>query len=40
LDKDPAITSGMLDTELYSWYGSAALPMYLPYSERISKKDH
>jgi uncharacterized protein YciI len=40
LAKDPAITSGMLDTEMFVWYGSAALPMYLPYSEKTTLKGH
>jgi hypothetical protein len=26
---NPSIASKFLDTELYSWYGSAALPEYL-----------
>ena len=34
---DPAIKSGLLAYDLLDWYGSAALPMYLPYSEKISK---
>lgn len=38
LETDPAIKSKVLDAELYNWYGSAALPMYLPYSEKIGKK--
>jgi uncharacterized protein YciI len=38
LEKDPAIKSGVLDTEFYGWYGSAALPVYLPAVEKIEKK--
>lgn len=34
---DPAVKSGLLAYDLLDWYGSAALPMYLPYSEKISK---
>lgn len=34
---DPAIKKGLLDFEIISWYGSAALPEYLPYSEKIWK---
>lgn len=34
---DPAIKNGLLDYELFSWYGSAALPEYLPASEKIWK---
>jgi uncharacterized protein YciI len=37
LQTDPAISSGLLSTELYKWYGSAALSEYLPFSEKISK---
>jgi uncharacterized protein YciI len=35
---DPAIKAKLLDPELYSWYGSAALPMYLPFSKKVEKK--
>jgi len=35
LRTDPAIENGLLDYEIFSWYGSAALPMYLPYSDQI-----
>lgn len=38
LATDPAINSKMLETELYGWYGSSALKMYLPYSEKVGKK--
>ncbi len=38
LKTDPAIQAKILDAELYGWYGSAALPMYLPYSETVQKK--
>ena len=37
LQSDPAIESGLLAYEIYEWYGSAALPEYLPYSDRIWK---
>lgn len=37
LQTDPAIQSGLLDFDLYSWYGSAALPAYIPISEKIWK---
>ncbi len=37
LQTDPAINSGLLDVELYNWYGSAALPEYLQYSEKVWK---
>jgi hypothetical protein len=37
LQTDPAIKSGLLGVELYKWYGSAALPEYLPFSEKVWK---
>lgn len=37
LQTDPAIKEGYLEAQLFNWYGSAALPAYLPYSERIWK---
>ena len=37
LETDPAIKYGLLHSELYAWYGSAALPMYLPASEQVGK---
>lgn len=37
LQTDPAIKEGLLDFELYKWYGSAALPEYLESSDRIWK---
>lgn len=38
LQTDPAISFGLLATELYTWYGSAALPEYLKSSDKIWKK--
>ncbi len=37
LQNDPAIKNGFLDYEIYSWYGSAALPEYLPFADQIWK---
>lgn len=34
---DPAINSKLLDADLYSWYGSAALPVYLDAALKIGK---
>jgi len=34
---DPAIKNGLLDYEIFTWYGSAALPEYLPVSGKIQK---
>jgi uncharacterized protein len=36
---DPAVKAKVLDAELYEWYGSAALPMYLPYHSKVQKKE-
>lgn len=38
LETDPAIKAKLLKPELYPWYGSAALPMYLDFHEKIEKK--
>ncbi|MCU0376795.1 MAG: YciI family protein [Bacteroidales bacterium] len=38
VQRDPTVINGIFDTELYPWYGSAALPMYLEYSDKISRK--
>ena len=38
LETDPVIKAKLLDAELYQWYGSAALPMYLPFSQKVEKK--
>ncbi len=35
LQTDLAIKNGLLDYELFTWYGSAALPEYLPFSDKI-----
>ncbi len=37
LQTDPAVKAGLLDLEIYDWYGSAALPEYLPFSDKIWK---
>lgn len=39
LETDPAVKEKVFEAELYEWYGSAALPEYLPYHERIEKKE-
>jgi hypothetical protein len=38
LSTDPAIKEKLLDAELFQWYGSAALPVYLKSHEKIEKK--
>lgn len=37
LQTDPAIKNKLLDYEIFTWYGSAALPAYLPVSDKIWK---
>jgi uncharacterized protein YciI len=37
LETDPAIKAKLLEPEIYEWYGSAALPIYLPYHEKVQK---
>jgi uncharacterized protein YciI len=38
LATDPAVKERMLDAELYEWYGSAALPLYLKFHDQVEKK--
>ena len=38
LETDPAIKAKVFETEIFNWYGSAALPMYLPFHKKIEKK--
>lgn len=38
LETDPAVKGKVLDADCYSWYGSAALPMYLPAVPKVEKK--
>ena len=37
LQTDPAVSSGLLEPEIYPWYGSAALPEYLEAADKIWK---
>lgn len=37
LQTDPAIKNKLLDYDLFTWYGSAALPEYLPFSDKVWK---
>lgn len=32
---DPAVENGLLDYEIFIWHGSAALPEYLPFSDKV-----
>ena len=40
LNSDPAVQAKLFDAEMYEWYGSAALPVYLPYHDKVQKKSH
>lgn len=40
LQTDPAIKAKLLDTEIFNWYGSAALPLYLRYHPEVTKEGH
>jgi len=37
LQSDPAVKENLLAVDIYKWYGSAALPQYLPDSDKIWK---
>ncbi|MBL7961320.1 hypothetical protein JNL27_13895 [bacterium] len=39
LQTDLAVKNGLLDYEIFTWYGSAALPEYLPFSDKIWKSN-
>lgn len=38
LETDPAVHAKIFEPELYEWYGSAALPIYMKYNEVVKKK--
>jgi uncharacterized protein len=38
LDTDPVLHSKLMEADIFEWYGSAALPKYLPYHSMIEKK--
>lgn len=38
LDTDPAVRAKLLEAELYEWYGSAALPLYLPFYKKLERR--
>ena len=39
LSTDPAVREKYLDAEFFPWYGSAALPMYLKWHDRVKKTE-
>jgi uncharacterized protein YciI len=38
LDQDPVIHSKLMEAEIFQWFGSAALPTYMPFHDKITKK--
>ena len=38
IETDPTIKSKLFDVELFEWYGSAALPVYVKTHQKIDKK--
>lgn len=40
MQTDPAIKAGLLKANVYNWYGSAALPLYLESTGKSIKKQH
>jgi uncharacterized protein YciI len=40
LETDPAIKQNLFAADFYVWCGSAALPTYLPFHEKIEKNSH
>lgn len=39
VENDLAVKEGLLAIELYEWYGSAALPVYLETAKKITKEN-
>ncbi len=39
VELDPAVIEGLLAVDFYEWYGSAALPVYLETSKKITKEN-
>lgn len=39
VENDPAVKEGLLAVDFYQWYGSAALPVYLETSKKITKEN-
>ncbi len=37
MQTDPTIRAKVQEVDLYQWYGSAALPVYMPTSEKLGK---
>ncbi len=39
VETDPAVKEGLLAADLYEWYGSAALPVYIETAKKITKEN-
>ena len=39
LKTDPAVEAGVFGYEIFKWYGSAALPTYLPNHDKVAKEN-
>jgi uncharacterized protein len=37
LQKDPTVREKIFDLEMYNWYGSAALPAYMEFDDKVWK---
>lgn len=37
---DPAVAAGVFSYEIFPWYGSAAMPLYLKHHKEIAKENH
>lgn len=37
LETDPAIQAQLLNADVFQWYGSAALALYLPFHDQLTK---
>ncbi|CAN5461067.1 hypothetical protein BH10BAC2_BH10BAC2_25930 [soil metagenome] len=37
INTDPAVKAKLLEADMFLWYGSAALPIYLPYHDKVQK---
>lgn len=40
IQTDPAIKAKIFDVDLFQWYGSAALPMYMKYDKMLQKNSY
>jgi len=38
LESDPVIKSKIMETEIYKWYGTAAMPLILKFHDKLAKQ--